>query len=70
MKEYLIKLPGAEAFLNEHFGANVQSIQELGRGEWSVAFAYCLDGHEYVARFGLFGDEDFMRRNARKPRII
>ncbi|MEO7020768.1 MAG: aminoglycoside phosphotransferase family protein [Ktedonobacteraceae bacterium] len=60
MKEYLIELPGAEAFLHEHLGANVQHIQEVGRGEWSVAFAYRLDEHEYVARFGLFG-EDFMR---------
>ena len=60
MKEYLIELPGAEAFLHGHFGANVQSIQELGRGEWSVAFAYRFDGHDYVARFGLF-DEDFLR---------
>ncbi len=64
MKEYLIELSGAEAFLHEHFGADVQHIQELGRGEWSVAFAYRLAGHEYVARFGLF-DEDFM-----KDRII
>jgi hygromycin-B 4-O-kinase len=60
MKEYLIELPGAEAFLREHFGADVQHIQELGRGEWSVAFAYRFAGHEYVARFGLF-DEDFMK---------
>jgi hygromycin-B 4-O-kinase len=60
MKEYLIELPGAEAFLRERFGADVQRIQELGRGEWSVAFAYCLAGHEYVARFGFF-DEDFMK---------
>jgi hygromycin-B 4-O-kinase len=60
MKDSLIERAGAEAFLHEHLGANVQSIQEVGRGEWSVAFAYHLDGHDYVARFGLFGD-DFMR---------
>lgn len=60
MKEYLIELPGAQAFLHERFGANTQNIHELGRGEWSVAFAYRFDGREYVARFGLFGD-DFMR---------
>ncbi|HEX4208243.1 MAG TPA: hypothetical protein VHZ51_29375 [Ktedonobacteraceae bacterium] len=60
MKEYLIELSGAEIFLHEHFGADFQHIQELGRGEWSVAFAYRLAGHEYVARFGLF-DEDFMK---------
>jgi hygromycin-B 4-O-kinase len=64
MKEYLIELSGAEAFLHEHFGAEVQHIQELGRGEWSVAFTYRLAEHEYVARFGFF-DEDFM-----KDRII
>lgn len=60
MKDYLIEFPGAEAFLHEHFGTDVQHIQELGRGEWSVAFTYRLDGHEYVARFGFF-DEDFMK---------
>lgn len=60
MKEYLIELSGAEAFLHEHLGADVQYIQELGRGEWSVAFAYHFAGREYVARFGFF-DEDFMK---------
>jgi hygromycin-B 4-O-kinase len=60
MKDYLIELAGAEAFLREHFGADVQHSQELGRGEWSVAFAYRFAGHDYVARFGLF-DEDFMK---------
>ena len=60
MKEYLIQLSDAEKFLHEHLGAGVQHIQELGRGEWSVAFAYRLAGHEYVVRFGLF-DEDFMK---------
>src|SRR5260370_17798477 len=60
MQEYLIELPGAEAFLHKHFGADIQHIQELGRGEWSVAFAYRFAGHEYVARFGVF-DEDFMK---------
>lgn len=64
MKEDLIDLPGAEAFLHEHLGADVQHIQELGRGEWSVAFAYRFAGHDFVARFGFF-DEDF-----RKDRIV
>jgi hygromycin-B 4-O-kinase len=60
MKDDLIDLPGAEAFLHEHFGADVQHIQELGRGEWSVAFAYRFAGREYVARFGFF-EEDFLK---------
>jgi hypothetical protein len=60
MKDDLIDLPGAEAFLHEHFGAGVQHIQELGRGEWSVAFAYRFAGREYVARFGFF-EEDFLK---------
>lgn len=60
MKAYLTELAGAEAFLREQFGTNVQHIQELGRGEWSVAFAYHLDGRDYVARFGLY-DEDFLK---------
>ncbi len=60
MTEYIIDLPGAETFLHEHFGADVQHIHELGRGEWAVAFAYRLAEHEYVARFGFF-DEDFMK---------
>jgi hygromycin-B 4-O-kinase len=60
MKEDLIDLPDAKAFLHEHLGADVQHIQELGRGEWSVAFAYRFAGHDSVARFGLF-DEDFMK---------
>jgi hygromycin-B 4-O-kinase len=60
MKEDLIDLSGAEAFLHEYLGADVQHIQELGRGEWSVAFAYHFAGHDTVARFGFF-DEDFMK---------
>lgn len=60
MKEYLIELPGAQAFLYERFGANVQHIQEVGRGEWSVAFAYRFEERDYVARFGFFED-DFRR---------
>jgi hygromycin-B 4-O-kinase len=60
MKDDLIDLPGAEAFLHEHFGADVQPIQELGKGEWSVAFAYRFAGREYVARFGFF-EEDFLK---------
>ena len=62
MKEYLIDLPGTEAFLHEHFGANVQDVQEVGRGAWSVAFAYRWDGRDYVARFGLFGEDFFKDR--------
>ncbi len=58
MKEYLVELSEAEAFLREHFGADVQHVQEVGRGEWSVAFAYRLAGRDFVARFGFF-DEDF-----------
>src|ERR1051326_4410470 len=60
MQDDLIELPGAEAFLHEHFRADVQHIQELGRGEWSVAFAYRFAGYDYVARFGRF-EEDFMK---------
>lgn len=58
MKAYLADLPSAETFLRDHLGPDVQHVQELGWGEWSVAFAYCRGGHEYVARFGLY-DEDF-----------
>jgi len=60
MREDLIDLSAAKVFLHEHLGADVQHIQEVGRGEWSVAFSYRLAGYEYVARFGLF-DEDFMK---------
>lgn len=60
MKEFVIDLAGAQAFLHEHIGAHVQDVQEVGRGEWSVAFAYRWDGRDYVARFGLFV-EDFYK---------
>src|SRR5689334_20154554 len=60
MEQYLVELPGAQAFLCERFGESVQGVQELGRGEWSVAFAYRFEERDYIARFGLFED-DFRR---------
>ena len=40
------------AFLSEHHGTLVTDVERLHGGLWSAAFAYRVDGHELVARFG------------------
>ncbi len=50
----------AERFLTSRFGADIESVQLIGQGEWSSAYAFRRDGADYVVRFGAF-QEDFAK---------
>ncbi len=58
------QVPGAnrdvEAFLRRHVSPGVARVEAVGEGEWSRAFAYELNGEEFVIRFGAL-DEDFSK---------
>ncbi len=47
-----VDLDGAQHFLRARFGERAAGVAELGRGAWSRAFAFVLDGRELVIRFG------------------
>jgi hygromycin-B 4-O-kinase len=56
-------IPSAAAvqdFLYTRFGGRATHIREIGRGEWSQAYSYRLDGRDYVIRFSRF-QEDFFK---------
>ncbi len=46
-----------QTFLNAHYRNEVQSIEPLKGGDWSSAYAFQLDGEDYVVRFGKYGDD-------------
>ena len=41
-----------EDFLRRRYGDRATTPTPLGAGEWSNAYAFTLDGHDAVARFG------------------
>ncbi|MEN3342836.1 MAG: hygromycin-B 4-O-kinase [Actinomycetota bacterium] len=47
-----------EAFLRERCSGPVRDVAPVGRGDWSVAYAFRSDGADHVARFGAWL-EDF-----------
>ncbi|MGH2534775.1 MAG: phosphotransferase family protein [Thermomicrobiales bacterium] len=50
----------AEAVLVARFGAGVQGVTGIGRGEWSKAYAFNFNGADRVARFGAY-EGDFAK---------
>lgn len=50
----------AAAFLHNQISLKAAKVTAVGEGEWSRAFAYELDGEEFVIRFGAL-DEDFRK---------
>jgi len=54
------KTEQVDAFLNGHYGQPAESVQPLGAGEWSQAFAFRRAGKDYVVRLGTHG-EDFTK---------
>lgn len=60
MKHYVVTLNEAKAFLKDHFQSRAKNVEGLNGGDWSAAYAYTLDGKEYVIRFAA-NDEDFMK---------
>jgi hygromycin-B 4-O-kinase len=47
----------ARDFLAERYGRRARDITPLQGGDWSQAFAFTLDGHEVIARFGRYLDD-------------
>jgi hygromycin-B 4-O-kinase len=56
------KLPSDDAarFLASRYGDRASSLELIGAGEWSRAYAFSLDGKEAIIRFGDYG-EDFAK---------
>ena len=51
----------AARFIAERYGLSAAAgVAELGGGDWSRAFSFCLDGRELVVRFGRH-QEDFIK---------
>jgi aminoglycoside phosphotransferase (APT) family kinase protein len=50
----------ARSFLRQRYGPGADGVAELGGGDWSRAFSFCLDGAPLVARFGRYR-EDFLK---------
>src|SRR5579875_507758 len=50
----------AAQFLASRFDGQAGDITEIGRGEWSRAYAFRRAGGDYVIRFSAF-DEDFCK---------
>ncbi len=53
MQKRLLETTAAN-FVAEHYGARAGTVQLVGAGEWSQAFAFSLDGQEAVIRFGKY----------------
>lgn len=58
-------MPEADArrFIADRYGDRASGLTLLGAGEWSHAYAFTLDDHAAVARFGAYGD-DFAKDRA------
>jgi aminoglycoside phosphotransferase (APT) family kinase protein len=52
-----ITIDRARAFLAERYRGTATAVAELRGGDWSSAFAFRLDGHDLVARFGRWRDD-------------
>lgn len=63
MKHYIVSLEEAEQFLSSHFNSKVTHVELLNGGDWSAAYAYVLEGEEYVIRFAA-NREDFAKDQA------
>ena len=51
----------ASRFIAKRYGADAgASVEELGSGNWSRAFSFCVEGRELVVRFGRHR-EDFIK---------
>jgi hygromycin-B 4-O-kinase len=48
----LLDAANARAFLSARYHDAADHVTEVGRGEWSVAYAFRISGSEYVIRFG------------------
>lgn len=59
-----VELGAAAGFLAERYAGRAEDVRELGGGDWSRAFAFRLDGRELVARFGQYGEDFAMDRQA------
>jgi aminoglycoside phosphotransferase (APT) family kinase protein len=47
-----IAFRNAAAFLTDRYQCNPADVREIGRGVWSVAYAFASQGRDLVARFG------------------
>lgn len=47
-----VNLDQVTDFLRKSFGASTRDVAPVGRGEWSTAFAFELDGAPRIVRFG------------------
>jgi hygromycin-B 4-O-kinase len=56
----VVDLEEARSFLRRRYAGGATDIAELGGGDWSRAFSFCLDGTALVARFGQYR-EDYLR---------
>lgn len=63
MKHYIVSIEEAKQFLNNHVGSKVTQVELLNGGDWSAAYAYTLEGKEYVIRFAA-SREDFAKDQA------
>ena len=52
MTDAAVGLDQATTFLLDRLGPDVAGVEPLGFGEWSLAYAFCHDGVDRVARFG------------------
>ena len=62
----------ANRFISDHYGHRASPLAVLGKGEWSQAYAFTLDGQDAVARFGLHGEDfakDQLMSGFRSPRL-
>lgn len=50
-KELRVSLTDTEQFLVSKFGEHVSEVQSLGKGAWSDAFTFLLDGNKNVIRW-------------------
>jgi hygromycin-B 4-O-kinase len=63
MKHYIVSLEEARQFLDSHFSLKTTQVELLNGGDWSAAYAYVLEGEEYVIRFAA-SREDFAKDQA------
>jgi hygromycin-B 4-O-kinase len=47
----------AQRFVQHRYGTRAGALTPLPAGEWSRPFAFVLDGHDAVVRFGVHGDD-------------
>jgi hygromycin-B 4-O-kinase len=53
----MVDLDAAADFLRARYGHPVADVTHVGQGEWSVAYAFRLDGDDLVVRFGPQADD-------------